>query len=330
MTPKRVFSGIQPTGDAHIGNYFGAIQNYVKLGQELGKSAIFCVVDYHAITAPHDASLLRQRTLELALNLFAAGLDPNQVILFPQSAVPEHLELGWIFTTQTPLGDLERMTQFKDKIQQHQSVLAGLLCYPALQAADILLYKATHIPVGEDQVQHIELTREIARRFNFRFGQTFPEPQTVLQKDALRVPGIDGKGKMSKSKNNTLGMLESFDSLWDKIRPAPTDPARVRRDDPGNPDICIIYDYHKLFSSEETQAQINIDCRTAAIGCVQCKKFLMEGIKTTLEPIHARAEELRKDPDFIMDSLRQGAKEARAIAKVTLEEARNRLGLLEL
>ena len=329
MTVRRAFSGIQPTGEVHIGNYFGAIQNYVKLGEEMGKNALFCVVDYHAITIPHDPALLRQRTFELALNLFACGLDPAKTTLFPQSAVPEHCELGWVFMTQTPLGDLERMTQFKDKSGQH-SVLTGLLAYPALQAADILAYKATIVPVGEDQVQHIELTREIARRFNFRFGEVFPEPQAVLEKNALRIPGIDGKGKMSKSKGNTLEILESMESLWNKLKVAPTDPARVRRTDPGNPDICLIYDYHKLFSPLETIEMVDRECRTAGIGCIQCKQVLLNGVKSALEPLQARAQVLREDPDFVMDALEQGAKEARTIARATMDEVRQAIGLLEV
>lgn len=330
MTTQRVLSGIQPTGDLHIGNYFGAVQKYALLGQQFGKSAFFCIVDYHAITAPHDPALLRERTFELALNLFATGLDPKVTTLFPQSAVPEHLELGWIFTTQTPLGDLERMTQFKDKIQQHQSVLAGLLCYPVLQAADILIYKAQTVPVGEDQVQHLELTREIARRFNHHFGPTFPEPQALLQKNALRITGIDGKGKMSKSKGNTLGVFETFESIWNKLRVAPTDPARIRRNDPGTPERCLVYEYHKLFSDTQMIQMVQDGCRSAQIGCVECKKNLMAGIERTLGPIQDRAGELRKHPGDVMDHLVEGSKTARGVAQVTLEEVRERIGLLKL
>jgi tryptophanyl-tRNA synthetase len=186
---KRVFSGIQPTGDLHIGNYLGAIRNWVKIGEQIGKDAIFCIVDYHAITIPHDRELLAQRTFDAALANMAAGLDPNKIVLFAQSHVPEHLELGWVFSTQTPLGELERMTQFKDKSEQH-SVLAGLLMYPVLQAADILLYKADTVPVGEDQIQHIELTREVARRFNAKFAPenpVFPEPKASIDKSAART-----------------------------------------------------------------------------------------------------------------------------------------------
>jgi tryptophanyl-tRNA synthetase len=327
---KRVFSGIQPTGEIHIGNYLGAIRNWVKIGDQIGQNAIFCIVDYHAITIPHEAAALSQLTFDAALANMAAGLDPNKITLFAQSHVPEHLELSWIFTTQTPLGDLERMTQFKDKSEQH-SVLAGLLMYPVLQAADILLYKADTVPVGEDQVQHIELTREVARRFNARFAPEkpiFPEPQASVDKSAARVPGLDGAGKMSKSKGNTIGVLEPKEAIWEKLRVAPTDPARVRRSDPGNPDVCTIYAYHKLFSSPETIEMVNVECRRAGIGCVDCKKKLMEGLWPTLEPIQSRAAHLNGHPNEVTDALVSGAERCSAIAKDTMAEVREAIGLL--
>jgi tryptophanyl-tRNA synthetase len=329
---KRVFSGIQPTGEIHIGNYLGAIRNWVKIGDQIGKDAIFCIVDYHAITIPHDAKALPQLTFDAALANMAAGLDPNKITLFAQSHVPEHLELGWIFTTQTPLGDLERMTQFKDKSEQH-SVLAGLLMYPVLQAADILLYKADTVPVGEDQVQHIELTREIARRFNHRFcaedHPIFPEPKASVDKAAARVPGLDGAGKMSKSKGNALGVLEPQKDIWEKIRVAPTDPARVRRNDPGQPEKCLIYAYHKLFSSPDTIAFVADGCRTAGIGCIDCKKKLMEGMMPVLEPIQARAAHLQAHPNEVNDALLAGAERCGAIARETMLEVREAIGLLK-
>lgn len=327
---KRAFSGIQPTGDIHIGNLFGATYNWVKLGQEMGKNAIFCIVDYHAITVAHDPALLRQRTFEAALVNMAAGLDPAQTTLFPQSAVPEHTELAWILTTQTPLGDLERMTQFKDKSASQESIRSGLLTYPVLMAADILAYKAEIIPVGEDQTQHLELAREIARRFNANFGPTFPEPKAVYAQNALRIPGIDGKGKMSKSKANTIGVLEPIDSIWQKLRVAPTDPARVRRSDPGNPEHCIIFDYHKIFSSLEMIQTVQAECQMAGIGCVQCKQALLQGVQEKLAPLQERAEILRNSPDTVMDALSQGAKEARHIARGVIEEVREKIGVLKV
>jgi tryptophanyl-tRNA synthetase len=327
---KRVFSGIQPTGEIHIGNYLGAIRNWVKIGDQIGQDAIFCIVDYHAVTIPHDASSLPRLTFDAALANMAAGLDPNKITLFAQSHVPEHLELGWVFTTQTPLGDLERMTQFKDKSEQH-SVLAGLLMYPVLQAADILLYKADTVPVGEDQVQHIELTREIARRFNYRFASEtpiFPEPKASVDRNAARVPGLDGAGKMSKSKGNTIGVLEPKQSIWENLRVAPTDPARVRRNDPGNPEVCVMYAYHKLFSSPERVQEVNVGCRTAGIGCIDCKKMLMEGLWETLEPIQARAAHLEAHPSEVTDALVAGAERCAKIAGETMREVRDAIGLL--
>ncbi|MXV19431.1 tryptophan--tRNA ligase [Deinococcus xianganensis] len=330
----RVFSGIQPTGEPHIGNYFGAMRNYVRLGEEFGKNSIYCVVDLHAITNPaaSDPKLLAQRTFEMAVANFAVGLDPSKVTFFVQSHVPEHQELSWIFTTLTPVGELERMTQYKDKSAQLESVPAGLLMYPALMAADILLYKADTVPVGEDQTQHIELTREIARKFNHAFGETFPEPKAVYNRDALRIPGVDGNGKMGKSKGetSTIGILEPLESIWQKLRVAPTDPARVRRTDPGDPEKCLIFDYHKLFSDLDTIQTVDAGCRSAGIGCIDCKKMLMTGITAHLTPIQERAETLKADPDFVRDALAQGAREARAIAQPIMAEVREKVGFLTL
>ncbi|GGK12412.1 tryptophan--tRNA ligase [Deinococcus malanensis] len=330
----RVFSGIQPTGEPHIGNYFGAMQNYVKLGNLYGKNSIYCVVDLHALTSPtsFDRELLSQRTFEMALANFAVGLDPQQVTFFVQSHVPEHQELSWIFTNITPVGDLERMTQYKDKTEKLESIPAGLLMYPVLMAADILLYKADTVPVGEDQTQHIELTREIARKFNHAFGETFPEPKAEYNRQALRIPGVDGNGKMGKSKgeSSTIGLLEPLDSIWQKLRVAPTDPARVRRTDPGDPDKCLIGDYHKLFSDLPTIDLVYQGCRTAGIGCVDCKKLLLQSMTGHLTPIQERAQELRGDPDYVRDALAQGAREARAIAAPIMEEVRTKVGFLKL
>ncbi|GAA4023172.1 tryptophan--tRNA ligase [Deinococcus rubellus] len=331
---SRVFSGIQPTGEPHIGNLFGAMFNYVKLGEQYGKNAIYCIVDLHAPTNPlaYDKGTLSRLTYEMALANMAVGLDPEQVIFFVQSHVREHAELSWLFTVQTPVGELERMTQYKDKAGKLESVPAGLLMYPVLMAADILLYKADTVPVGEDQVQHIELTREIARRFNHTFGDTFPEPRAVLTQDALRVPGVDGNGKMGKSKGptSTIGVLEDFGSIWQKLRVAPTDPARVRRTDPGNPDICLIFDYHKLFSDLPTIEMVDVECRRAGIGCIDCKKALLSGIERTLMPIQERAAELNQQPERVYAALAHGAEQARAIAAPVMGEVREKMGFIKL
>lgn len=329
----RVFSGIQPTGEPHIGNYFGAIKNYVALGKQYGKDAIYCIVDLHAPTNPlaYSPQTLEALTTEMALATMASGLDPEQVVLFVQSQVREHAELGWLFTLQTPLGELERMTQFKDKAERLESIPAGLLMYPVLQAADILLYKADTVPVGEDQVQHIELTREIARRFNHSFGPTFPEPRAVLAQGALRVPGLDGHGKMSKSKGegSVMGLFESQESIWAKLRVAPTDPARVRRTDPGDPEKCLVFDYHKLFSDDQTVLEVADGCRTAGIGCIDCKKRLMPGIERELTPVQERAAALRARPDEVRGALAHGAARAREIAAGVMDEVRSKMGFLK-
>jgi tryptophanyl-tRNA synthetase len=243
-----------------------------------------------------------------------------------QSAVPEHAELQWLLNTVTPLGELSRMTQFKDKSDRVDTVNAGLLNYPVLQAADILLYLADRVPVGEDQAQHLELTREIARRWNARFGDLFPEPQALIG-GGKRILGIDGESKMSKSQDNTIPLLADEDELWSVIRMAVTDPARIRRDDPGNPDVCNVFSLHKFFTPEEELQSIDHLCRTAGIGCVDCKKRLTANMAAELAPIRERAAELRAHPERVTEILREGARRARSIARVTLAEVYERMGL---
>lgn len=322
----RIFSGIQPTGDLHIGNWLGAVQNWVALQDQF--ECIFCVVDLHAVTMPYDVPLLAARTRDMAIGLLAAGINPSRAILFVQSAVHQHTELSWLLTTVAPLGELERMTQFKDKTGRLESVPVGLLCYPILQAADILLYRADKVPVGEDQVQHLELTREIARRWNTAFSADspwFPEPQPLLT-PAKRIMGLDGHAKMSKSLGNTLGLLESPEEIWQKLRVAATDPARVTRKDPGNPALCNVFTLHKYFSTPETVAEVDLKCRTAGWGCLDCKRRLADAMIETFAPIRSRAEELKADPVRVDAVLADGAERARAIAADTLQETRRRMG----
>src|SRR5256712_2590322 len=239
----RVFSGIQPSGELHVGNYLGAVQNWVRLQHQ--HDCLFCIVDLHTVTQPYDVATLRQRTLDMAVGLLAAGLDPERCIVFVQSHVPEHTELNWLLTTVTPLGELERQTQFKDKAQRQESVPAGLLNYPVLQAADVLLYRASLVPVGEDQLQHLELMPEIARRRDARYGAgVFPEPQGQLT-TAKPALGLHGPPTMAKSLGNTIRLLDPPELIWEKLKPAATDPARVTRKDPGNPDICNIFTIHQ-------------------------------------------------------------------------------------
>jgi tryptophanyl-tRNA synthetase len=324
----RIFSGIQPSGELHIGNWLGAVQNWVTL--QLSYDCIYCVVDLHAITGKYEQATLAERTRDMAVGLLASGIDPARVILFVQSHVPEHSELQWLLNTITPIGELERMTQFKDKSQRFESVPAGLLNYPILMAADILLYRADLVPVGEDQTQHLELTREVARKWNAEFGggeDFFPEPKPLLT-EAKRIVGLDGQAKMSKSLGNTIGLLDTPEEIWAKLRPAKTDPARVTRRDPGNPEVCNIYHLHKYFSPPETVALVAESCRGAKWGCLDCKRVLADNIIRTLAPIRERALELQAQPDRVDQILGDGAAAARRIATETMREVRERMGFL--
>ena len=360
MPSSRIFSGIQPSGELHIGNYLGAVKNWVALQRQY--ESFFCIVDYHAITVPYEPEDLRRRTRDMAISLIASGIDPSACTLFVQSAVPEHTELAWIFNTVTPLGELERQTQFKDKSSRQESIMAGILNYPVLQAADILLYKAGLVPVGEDQVQHLELSREIARRWNTKFSPGyavktaeaeikraeatspetgmpagpsadtaqvegfFPEPKPLLT-PTRRIMGLDGKAKMSKSLGNTIGLLEEPKEIWEKLRPAVTDPARVRRTDPGTPEVCNIYHLHKAFSPPATVDHVAVQCRTAGWGCIDCKKVLLESMERELAPIRQRAAEISANETEIKGFLSQGADKARAIAQETMRETKELMGL---
>ena len=323
----RVFSGIQPSGELHIGNYLGAVQNWVRLQSQ--HDCLFCVVDLHAITQPYDAGALPQLTIDMAVSLYAAGLDPERCIVFVQSHVAEHTELNWLLTSVTPLGELERQTQYKDKSQRQESVAMGILAYPVLQAADVLLYKASLVPVGEDQVQHLELMREIARRWNARYGEGyFPEPQPLLTK-TRRVLGLDGKAKMSKSLGNTISLFESPEAIWEKLRPAATDPARVTKKDPGTPEICNIFTLHQGFSPPEVVEEVAVKCRTAGWGCIDCKRKLADHMIATLKPMRERADALKRDPQGVMKQLRAGADKASELARRTITEVRDRMWFLK-
>jgi tryptophanyl-tRNA synthetase len=321
----RIFSGIQPSGEIHIGNYVGAIRNWVNLLDRY--ECIFCVVDYHAITIDYEVAELQRRTLETAGVLVACGLTPERCTVFIQSHVLEHTELAWVFNCVTPIGDLERMTQFKEKGRQHRdNINLGLLAYPVLQAADILVYKAGFVPVGEDQVQHIELSREIARKFNTRFGETFPEPQAILS-DAPKILGLDGKSKMSKSLNNTIGLLEPPESIWEKMRTAATCEHRQRRSDPGHPEHCNIFTMHKAFSRPDQIALVDQGCRTAGIGCIECKKILYENMIAEIRPIQSRFKEITQNPRYLDDVSKSGAARCRVMAEKVMDEVRAKIGV---
>jgi tryptophanyl-tRNA synthetase len=335
---SRIFSGIQPSGELHIGNYLGAVKNWARLQYE--HESIFCIVDYHAITQPYEPEQLRERRRAMAVSLLAAGLNPNQCSIFVQSQVPEHTELAWMFNTITPLGELERQTQFKEKSQRQESVPAGILNYPVLQAADILLYRADMVPVGEDQVQHLELSRVISRRWNSSFGRLtgrrtadggeereefFPEPKPLLT-PTRRIMGLDGQSKMSKSMGNTVALLESPDSIWAKLRPAVTDPKRIKRTDPGTPEVCNISHLHKAFSPVATVEHVATQCTTAGWGCIDCKKVLAESMETELVPIRARAAALEANPGLVDDALSAGAAKCRGLARETMDVVRDLMG----
>ncbi|MBD3336310.1 MAG: tryptophan--tRNA ligase [Candidatus Eisenbacteria bacterium] len=321
-----LFSGIQPSGEIHIGNYAGAIRNWIQLLDSY--QSIFCIVDYHAVTVDFDREKMQERIYQAALVNMAAGLDPERCTLFVQSHVPEHTELTWIFNTLTPMGLLGRMTQFKEKSRDNEAnVNVGLFDYPVLQAADILLYKAEAVPVGEDQVQHIELTRDIARKFNTKFAPIFPEPKALVPREGARILGLDGESKMSKSLNNYIGLLEPSDEVWEKLRPAKTDPQRKRRQDPGRPEMCNIFTLHKAFSPVGVQEWSSAGCTSAGIGCIDCKRALHEEMMKTLNPIQEQARDLAEKPEVIHDVLHDGARRAREIAVATMDETRAAMGL---
>jgi tryptophanyl-tRNA synthetase len=322
---ETVFSGIQPSGELHLGNYLGAVRTWVDLQSRY--QCFYCIVDYHAITQPYDPAAMAARVREMATDLLACGLDPTKCALFVQSAVPEHTELAWALASVTPFGELARQTQFKDKSErQPDNINAGLFTYPVLQAADILLYDAHRVPVGEDQRQHLELAREIVRKWNARFGETFVEPQPLFS-STPKILGLDGQAKMSKSIGNTIGLRETDQAVWDKLRVAATDPARKRRTDPGDPEKCNVYTLHRFFSDDAKQSVVRTGCTTAGIGCIDCKKLLLEGLKADLDRMRERRAELLADPSKVDAVLADGARRARTVAKATIARVRDRLGL---
>ncbi len=322
---KTVFSGIQPSGELHLGNYLGAIRNWASLQDDY--RCIFCVVDYHAITQDYERKDMAPRVRQMVVDILSCGVDPEKSVLFVQSQVPEHTELCWILNSVAPFGDLSRMTQFKDKAaKQEENINVGLFDYPVLQSADILLYKAQAVPVGQDQIQHIEFARRLARGFNRRFGKVFPEPEALLT-STPKILGLDGQAKMSKSLGNTISLGATDKQISKSIGKAATDPKRERREDPGNPEDCNVYSLHKFFSDEKRLAWVREGCTTAGIGCVDCKKALSENVIAHLEPIRERRETLENDPGAVDEVLAKGAVRAREMAQGTMEQVRKKLGL---
>jgi tryptophanyl-tRNA synthetase len=325
--PKRLFSGMQPTGGLHVGNWLGALRNWQKLQDSGAYECLFCVVDSHAITVEYEPKELSRLVLETAFTYLACGLDPERAAIFVQSDVPQHLELSWYLGSVTPMGDLGRMTQFKEKSEEHrQNVNAGLFTYPILMAADVLLYKAEVIPVGEDQVQHLELAREICRRFNARFGDTFPEPKPVLS-TTPRIMGLDGKSKMSKTRGNALELSDEPRVIEKKLKGAFTDPQKLRLGDPGRPEVCNVFTMHRALEEEGPLAEIDRDCRSGALSCGDCKMRLRDALLVELTPIQVRAKELRAEPRRVLQVLQNGAERARSLAEVTLGDVRRVMGL---
>lgn len=324
----RVFSGIRPTGRAHLGNYLGAIQNYVALQDDY--ECVYCIVDIHALTTVEDTENLRQNTYEIALDLLAAGVRPAETILFVQSHVPQVTELHLMLSMVTPLGKLTDLPTFKEKIRQHpDNVNYGLVGYPVLMTADIVLYKSDIVPVGVDQAPHIEFAREIVRSFNYRFKtKALIEPQ-MKNTEVPKVLGIDGKDKMGKSLNNHIELAATPEETQKRVMQMVTDPARLRRNDPGNPDVCNVFSMHKIFSPTEEVDMINRDCRTAALGCVDCKKLFAQNLNKNLEPFRAKRAEIAAKPEQVWDVLHDGARRARTLAEATMKEVRAAVQLPE-
>jgi tryptophanyl-tRNA synthetase len=322
----RVFSGIRPTGRAHLGNYLGAIKNYVALQDE--HDCVYCIVDLHALTTVEDTENLRQNTTEIALDLLAAGIRPEETILFVQSHVPEVTELHTILSMVTQLGKLTDLPTFKEKVrQQPENINYGLVGYPVLMTADIVLYKSDFVPVGIDQAPHIEFAREIVRSFNYRYKTSvLIEPQ-MKNTEIPKVLGIDGKEKMSKSLNNHIELASTPEETQKRVMMMVTDPNRMKRTDPGNPDICNVFSMHKIFTSEEDVAMINTECRRAGIGCVDCKKRFAENLNKSLQPFRENRTQLAADPNYVTDVLHDGANRARSIARLTMDEVRDAVQL---
>lgn len=318
-TRERVLSGMRPTGKVHLGNYLGALANWVTLQDD--HDCFFFVANWHALTTlAEDVRDVPGNTVEMVADWLAAGLDPERSTLFIQSLVPEHAELHLLFSMITPVGWLERVPTFKEMVEQLglESPSYGLLGYPLLQAADILMYTPRWVPVGVDQVPHVELTREVARRFNHAFGAgVFPEPQAKLT-EIPKVPGTDGR-KMSKSYGNAIYLSDSAEIVRQKIRPMVTDPARKRRTDPGNPDLCPVFDLHRIFTPPADREWAATGCRTAGIGCLDCKGKLLEHMEPALAPIRERRRELVEKPDVIVDVLHEGSRRARRVAAATMD-----------
>lgn len=328
MNPSKiVVSGMRPTGKLHLGHYFGVLKNWLELQDQY--RCFFFIADWHALTTEYqDPKILRQACRDILLDWLAAGLDPKRCTIFLQSRVPEHAELHLLLSMLTPISWLERVPSYKElknELKDRDLSTYGFLGYPLLQTADVAIYNAHLVPVGQDQVAHLELSREVLRRFNHLYGETFVEPQALLTQ-APKVPGLDGR-KMSKSYGNAIYLSDDEAAVRKKMGDAVTDPARIRKSDPGNPDICNVFDYHRLFSPPELVSRVNLQCRAAEIGCVEDKKLATENLLAFLKPIQERRRALEAQPKVLEEILEAGAAEARKVAQAHLKRVYERMGL---
>ncbi len=323
----RVLSGMQASGRLHLGNLVGALQNWVRLQDRY--ECFYFIADWHALTTGYaDTRAIKESTIDLLINFLAAGLDPDKCTIFVQSRIPEHAELHLLLSMITPLGWLERVPTYKEKLQELQErdlSTYGFLGYPLLQTADIIIYRSRYVPVGVDQVPHLEISREITRRFNHLYGEVFPEPEALLT-EFPKVPGVDGR-KMSKSYDNAIYLSDPPEMVEQKLRTMMTDPARKRRTDAGEPELSPVYQLHKVFSSKEEQEEVAHGCRTAGIGCIDCKKILIKNVFRIMEPIWKKRSELTTDPDLLSDVLKKGTEKARKEAQETMEIVREAMGV---
>ena len=324
----RVFSGARPTGRQHLGNYLGAIKNYVALQDNY--DCIYCIVDIHALTTVESTADLKQNTYEMALDWLAAGIRPDESIVFIQSQVPQVMELHTLLSMVTPLGKLTDLPTFKEKIRQNpNNVNYGLVGYPVLMTADIVLYKADIVPVGVDQAPHLEFARETVRSFNYRYNTGVLVEPRAKHTEVPKVIGIDGKEKMSKSLDNHIELAATPEETQKRVMQMVTDPARIKRTDPGDPDVCNVYSMHKIFSSTEEINMVNVECRRAGIGCVDCKKLFARNLNAHLGPFRAKRAEIAQNPASVWDVLHDGGKRARGIAEGVMVEVREAIGLPE-
>lgn len=325
MTKKRILSGMRPTGKLHIGHYTGALENWVKLQDEYENYHL--IADYHVLTTNLDSSNIYDDTIDMVIDWLAVGLDPERVKMFRQSQVKEHAELFLIFSMLITANRLERNPSLKDQVRDLniQQIVYGHLGYPVLQAADILIYKSEVVPVGEDQVPHVEITRELARRFNNQYSEVFPEPEPLLTVFS-RLAGLDGEAKMSKSLGNTILLSDGPDTVKQKLRKAVTDVQKVRKNDPGRPEVCVVFSYHKKFNPSEVE-EIETNCRSGALGCVDCKLNCSSKISAFLEPVLERRKRYENDRSLVLDVIDAGEKAAKIVAHETMTAVRNSMNL---